>query len=109
MNEQKFIAKLKTGGLWAKTSAKGGRYLTGCLGGVKLLILANRDRQPDNDLSHILYFVDGEQRRQDVQGCGIGQVALQQPPKTRQTWPQPQRSGLRGHAGANGEDAPEWA
>ena len=31
------------------------------IGGVKVLILANRDRQSDNDPSHILYFVEGEQ------------------------------------------------
>ena len=31
---------------------------------MKVLILANKDRQSENDPSHILYFVDGEQRRQ---------------------------------------------
>jgi hypothetical protein len=67
MNGQKFTPRLKAGGLWAKTSAKGGRYLTGRLGGVKVLILANKDRQSENDPSHILYFVDGEQRRQGPQ------------------------------------------
>jgi hypothetical protein len=71
MNGQKFTPRLKAGGLWAKTSAKGGRYLTGRLGGVKVLILANRDRQSDNDPSHILYFVDGEQRRQGPQERGV--------------------------------------
>ena len=103
-NGQKFSPMLKAGGLWAKTSAKGGRYLTGQLGGVKLLILANRDRQSDNDLRHILYFVDGEQRRQGPQERGVGLQA----PQMRQTPPQPQRSGFQGHAGVD-DDAPEWA
>ena len=67
MNGPKFTPRLKAGGLWAKTSAKGGRYLTGRLGGVKVLILANKDRQSENDPSHILYFVDGDQRRQGAQ------------------------------------------
>jgi hypothetical protein len=80
MNGQKFTPRLKAGGLWAKTSAKGGRYLTGRLGGVKVLILANRDRQSDNDPSHILYFVDGEQRRQGPQEHGVGQVGIQDAP-----------------------------
>jgi hypothetical protein len=105
MNGQKFTPRLKAGGLWAKTSAKGGRYLTGRLGGVKVLILANKDRQSENDPSHILYFVDGEQRRQGPQERGVGLQA----PKTRQTPSQPQRSGFQGHVGVDDDDAPEWA
>jgi len=35
---------LKAAGLWRKKSAKGNAYLTGRLGGVKILILENRDR-----------------------------------------------------------------
>jgi hypothetical protein len=92
------LPKPAPSGLWAKTSAKGGRYLIGRLGGVKVLILANRDRQSENDPSHILYFVDGEQRRQGPQERGGGQRA-----------PQPQRSGFQGHAGVDDDDAPEWA
>jgi hypothetical protein len=48
---------LKATGLWAKTSAKGGQYLTGRLGGVKVLIMENRDRQNDDDPSHHLFFI----------------------------------------------------
>ena len=72
-NGQKFTSMLKASGLWAKTSAKGGLYLTGRLGGVKVLILANRDRQNDNDPSHILYFIEGAERRQGAQERGGGQ------------------------------------
>jgi hypothetical protein len=43
---------LKAAGLWAKSSVKGGQYLTGRLGGMKVQILENRDRQKDDDLSH---------------------------------------------------------
>jgi hypothetical protein len=87
-----------------KISAEGGRYLTGRLGGVKVLILANKARQSENDPSHILYFVDGEQRHQGPQERGVGLQA----PKTRQTPPQPQRGGFQGHAGVDDDDAPEW-
>ena len=108
-NGQKFTPMLKAGGLWAKTSAKGGRYLTGRLGGVKVLILANRDRQSDNDPSHILYFVEGADRRQGVQDRGGGQRAPQTPSQS-------QRSGFRGQgqrvpdqqAPLDRDDAPEW-
>ena len=94
---------LKASPLRVKASAKGGRYLTGRLGGVKVLILANRDRQSD-DASHILYFVAGEQRRQGPQERGIGQAV----PTMRQRPLQPQRSGFQGH-GVDDDDTPEWA
>jgi hypothetical protein len=105
MNGQKYTPMLKAGGLWAKTSDKGGRYLTGRLGGVKVLILANKDRQSENDPSHLLFFVDGDQRRQGRQERGVGQWA----PKTPQRPLQPQRSSFQGHAGVDDDDAPEWA
>jgi len=123
MNGPKFTPRLKAGGLWAKTSAKGGRYLTGRLGGVKVLILANKDRQSENDPSHILYFVDGEQRRQGSQERGGGQRATAPPVSQRPS--QPQRSGFQGHQVPDHQaplppdgqpsvrdildDAPEWA
>ena len=114
-NGQKFTPMLKASGLWAKTSAKGERHLSGRLGGVKVLILANRDRQSDNDPSHILYFVEGADRRQGTQERGGGQRASQ--PRTSQRPSQPQRSGVHGQgqrvcghqASLDYEDAPEWA
>ena len=54
---------LKAGALWAKTSAQGKRYLVGRLGGVKVLILENRDRQDENDPTHTLFFAPGPDRR----------------------------------------------
>jgi hypothetical protein len=112
-NGQKYTPMLKAGGLWAKTSAKGGRYLSGRLGGVKVLILANRDQQFENDPGHILYFVEGTDRRQGTQDRGGGQRAPQAP----QTLSQSQRSGSHGQgqrvsdhqAPLDYEDAPEWA
>jgi hypothetical protein len=53
---------LKAAGLWRKESAKGNAYLTGRLGGVKILILENRDRKDENEPSHHLFFVDGTSR-----------------------------------------------
>jgi hypothetical protein len=63
-NAQKNSPMLKAAGLWAKTSGKGGQYLTGRLGGVKVLIMENRDRQSDDDPSHNLFFVEAPDRRQ---------------------------------------------
>jgi hypothetical protein len=58
---------LKATGLWAKTSVKGGQYLTGRLGGVKVLVMENRDRHSDDDPSHHLFFVEASDRRQGGQ------------------------------------------
>ena len=108
MSGQKFTPMLKAGGLWAKTSAKGGRYLTGRLGGVKVLIMANRDRQSDDDPSHILYFVEGADRRQGAQERGGGERVSRAPRASRRS-SQPARSGSQRYAGAEDDDAPEWA
>jgi len=64
-NAQKNSPMLKAAGLWAKTSGKGGQYLTGRLGGLKVLILENRDRKSDDDPSHHLFFVEAPDRRQE--------------------------------------------
>lgn len=53
---------LQAARLWARTSAKGSQYMSGRLGGVKVLIMANRDHNPDDGQqshTHILYFSDG--------------------------------------------------
>ena len=96
---------LKAAPLWAKTSVKGGQYLTGRLGGVKVLVLENRDRKTDDDPSHHLFFAEAPDRRQGAQERpqerGEGPRAPAQAPPTRQTLPQPHRSG--------GGGAPEWA
>jgi hypothetical protein len=112
---------LKAAGLWAKTSVKGGQYLTGRLGGVKVLILENRDRQSDDDPSHHLFFVEAGDRRQ---GAGeraqdrFGGAGATHPPRTP---PQNASAAHRGSSYGHGQrvpdhqapldhdDAPEWA
>ena len=95
---------LRAASLWPKTSVRGGQYLIGRLGGVKVLVLENRDRQSDDDPSHHLFFAEAPDRRQGAQERaqerGEGRRAPETPP-ARQTLPQPHRSG--------GGDAPEWA
>lgn len=49
---------LKAAGLWKRTSAKGTDYFAGRLGGVKIVILENRDRQAEGDPTHWLYFAE---------------------------------------------------
>jgi hypothetical protein len=56
---------LKATGLWQKTSVKGGQYLTGRLGGVKVLVMENRDRKTDDDPSHTLFVAEAPDRRQE--------------------------------------------
>jgi hypothetical protein len=106
---------LKAAPLWSKTSAKGGQYLIGRLGGVKVLVLENRDRQGD-DPSHHLFFVEAPDRRQGAQERGDRQRAPQAP-QARQRPPQAHRSGFQGQgrrgpdhqAPLEADDVPEWA
>jgi hypothetical protein len=63
-NAQKNSPMLKATSLWSKTSAKGGQYLTGRLGAMKVLIMENRDRQSDDDPSHHLFVAEAPDRRQ---------------------------------------------
>ena len=100
---------LKADGLWARTSAKGGRYLSGQLGGMKVLIMPNRDRQNDDDLSYHLFFffVEAPDRRQGGQERGGGQQAPAEP-QTNPKPSQPQQSGSQTHAIAEDDDVPPW-
>jgi hypothetical protein len=53
---------LQAARLWEKTSGKGTRYMQGRLGGVKVVILPNRDYvegDPLNSHTHNLFFQDG--------------------------------------------------
>src|SRR5688500_13222753 len=63
-NAPKNSPMLKATGLWAKSSVKGGQYLTGRLGGLKVLVMENRDRQTDDDPSHHLFVAEAPDRRQ---------------------------------------------
>jgi hypothetical protein len=48
--------------LWQRTSARGTTYMSGRLGGVRIVIMPNRDFAEDdsaNNHTHILYFQDG--------------------------------------------------
>jgi hypothetical protein len=96
---------LKAAGLWAKTSAKGGQYFAGRLGGVKVLILENRDRKTDADPSHNLFFVESAPKPANAsdrhQGNGQRPSRDWQAPLHRDDPP-----GLPFDADA---DAPEWA
>jgi hypothetical protein len=100
---------LKAASLWSKTSVKGGQYLTGRLGGLKVLILENRDRQSDDDPSHHLFFAEAPDRRQGAQERGEGRRAGADVPQPHQGPSAAHRSGFQGHAGAVDDDAPEWA
>ena len=43
--------------LWRRTSAKGTDYLTGRLGGVKVIILPRRDGE-ESDHTHVMLFAE---------------------------------------------------
>ncbi len=48
--------------LWRRTSAGGKDYLAGRLGSVKVLVMENRDRQGEDDATHVLLFTEAAQR-----------------------------------------------
>jgi hypothetical protein len=105
-----------------KTSAKGGQYLTGRLGAMKVLVMENRDRQSDDDPSHNLFFVEAPDRRQ-----GAGERAQERSggnpprgtPQNASAASPAHRSGFPGHRDRVPDhqapldydipDAPEWA
>src|SRR5688500_15395840 len=99
---------LKAPGLWAKSSVKGGQYLSGRLCGLKVLVLENRDRQGDDEPSHHLFFVEAPDRRQkrhgsaQERGDGQGARLSSQKPST------PHRRGFQGHADGETEDGRPW-
>jgi hypothetical protein len=92
---------LKAAGLWSKSSVKGGQYLTGRLGSMKVLILENRDRQGDDDPSHILYFTEAAPR--PATGAGQHVVDHQAPLSLRRN----DEARSRPPAGADA-DLPPW-
>jgi hypothetical protein len=119
-NAQKNSPMLKATGLWAKSSVKGGQYLVGRWGGLKVLIMENRDRQTDDDPSHHLFFVEAADRRQGATERlqeRSGGAGATHPPRTSQTPSAAHRSDFAGHRVPDHQapldhdmpDAPEWA
>jgi hypothetical protein len=110
---------IKAAGLWQKTSVKGGQYLTGRMGGLKVLVMENRDRKTDDDPSHTLFVAEAPDRRQGVQQAGQERSGGVGAPPTGQRQPQPHRSDGQGYGqwvadhqaplNADLDDAPEWA
>ena len=97
---------LKAAPLWQKSSAKGGQYLTGRLGGMKVLVLENRDRKTDDDPSHHLFFAEAPPR-QGGQERADGQRAPT-PPPAGQRPPAAPRSGVQAQAAVADGDLPPW-
>lgn len=48
--------------LWERTSARGNAYLSGRLGAARVLVMPNRDRQGDDDASHVLMLAEAGER-----------------------------------------------
>src|SRR4051812_45932355 len=96
---------IKAAGLWQKTSVKGGQYLTGRMGGLKILIMENRDRKSDDDPSHHLLVAEAPDRRQE-RGDG---ARAPQTPQTGQSPSATHRASFQGHQALLDDDAPEWA
>jgi len=56
---------LRAARLWAKTSKAGTPYMIGRLGGVRVMVMPNRDRQTDRDPTHVLLVGPAPERPDD--------------------------------------------
>jgi hypothetical protein len=86
--------------------------MNGRLGGVKVLVMENRDRKSDDDPSHTLFVAEAPDRRQGAQQVAQERSGWGETPSTSQRHPQPLRSAFQGHQApldADLDDAPEWA
>lgn len=124
---------LQAARLWERTSAKGSRYMSGRLGGVKVLILEHRAHDPNdpaNSHTHNLVFADGTPAQpRPAQGVVFnGRTETSAPPPANDVPPwepswegkpdppphrAPQRRGERRASGGGGkarlpEDAIPW-
>lgn len=84
--------------LWDRTSAKDSKYMSGRLGGVKIVILKNRDFNADDSAqshTHSLFFTDGTTAQPKPQSNGTGVLPfsreLSPPPTAVQSYPMPSR------------------
>jgi hypothetical protein len=55
--------KLKAFGLWQKTSTAGNTYFMRRFGGVRVLVLSNRDRGEEGEPDWNVFFIDGKKPR----------------------------------------------
>lgn len=78
---------LQAAKLWEKTSAKGNTYLIGRLGGVRILILRNRDAGTEGEPDWHLFFADGQ--RAAEASPQPAQPRRQRPAYTRRSEPPP--------------------
>jgi hypothetical protein len=111
MNGARNEPMLKAIGLWEQTSNKVKRSLTGRLGGMKVLMLENRDRQSDDDPSYHLFFVEAPDWRQGGQEQAQDRGDGHRAPATQmsQTPSEAQRRSFQAQAPLDHDDAPEWA
>jgi len=56
---------LQAARLWAKTSKAGQPYMIGRLGGLRVMVMPNRDRQNDRDPTHLLLVGPAPERPDD--------------------------------------------
>jgi hypothetical protein len=80
-------------GLWEKQSRRGNAYLVGRLGGLRVMVVPNLDREDENAPSHTLLITAAPQNATQ----SAAQPAATQAPARRYGQPQRSRSPARGH------------
>jgi hypothetical protein len=73
--------------LWERTSAKGNRYLTGRLGGLKVVILANTRPAEGDDSTHTLFLGEAAKKAPDGGRQQAPESTRQRPRRARVEMP----------------------
>jgi hypothetical protein len=78
---------LKATGLWEKTSAAGNFYLIGRLGGVRIMVLKNRDAGVEGEPDWHVFFADGEKREDTRAQTSSSAARPSREPRRRAPYP----------------------
>lgn len=84
---------LKAAALWEKTSSAGSRYFVGRWGGVKILILENRDRGEGDPTHHLFITEAAEKPRSGAQEARDGAADKSASPRRYTHQRPPSRTG----------------
>ena len=91
--------------LWEKQSAAGHSYLVGRLGGLRVLVMVNKERDGDGDATHVL-LITAAPDSSAVQETKR-EAAPNVPPDARPAWAKARARGSRSAVGGQRSQLPE--
>jgi hypothetical protein len=90
--------------LWKKQSAAGQSYLVGRMGGLRVLIMANKERSGDEDHTHILLITAAPDT--GAAQTTEREVSPNAPPDARPAWAKAKARGKRSAVGGQRSQIP---